>query len=65
MITGLEWSDLPRPVARDILAQLLDVEDDRKKKLKVSGKSSPLSFYKEWRLVWLSVDNPKGFSLRP
>ena len=39
VITGLDWSDLPRPVAREILAELLGVEDERKKKLKVSGKS--------------------------
>jgi MoxR-like ATPase len=60
MVTWLDWADLPRPVARDILAALLDVTDKRRMLLKVSGKISPLPFYKEWRLVWLTVDNPKG-----
>jgi hypothetical protein len=60
MINGLDWTDLPRPTAREILAQLLDITDKRRLLLKVSGKISPLPFYKEWRLVWLSVDNPKG-----
>ncbi|HJP89521.1 MAG TPA: AAA family ATPase, partial [Candidatus Limnocylindrales bacterium] len=60
MLTGLDWSDLPRLTARDILAHLLGVTDKRKQLLQVSGKVSPLPFWKEWRLVVLSVDNPKG-----
>jgi ATP-dependent Zn protease len=60
MTDWLDWSDLPRPVARDILAQLLDITDKRRLLLKVTGKVSPLPFYKDWRLVNLVVDQPKG-----
>jgi ATP-dependent Zn protease len=60
MTDWLDWSDLPRPVARDLLAQLLDINDKRRLLLKVTGKVSPLPFYKEWRLVNLVVDQPKG-----
>ena len=59
MITGLDWTELPRATARDILAQLLNVTDSRKRLLKVRGKSATLPFYKSWRLVWLVVE-PEG-----
>jgi ATP-dependent Zn protease len=60
LINGLDWSNLPRPTARDILAQLLNIHDKRRLLLKVSGKVSPLPFYEHWRLVCLSVDQPRG-----
>ncbi len=44
MINGLDWTDLPRTTARDILAQLLNIHDKRRLLLKVSGKFSPLPF---------------------
>ena len=59
MINGLDWTDLPRTKARDIMAQLLNIDDQRRLLLKVSGYVSPLPFYKTWRLVWLTVDPPK------
>jgi hypothetical protein len=59
MIRGLDWRDLPRTTAREILAQLLDIKDERKKLLRVSGNVSPLPFYKHWQLVRLSVDHPQ------
>ena len=58
MIPGLTWTDLDPEVARAIFGQLLDIEDaDRRALLKVKGRSGALPFYREWRLVWLVLEN--------
>lgn len=61
MIPGIVWTELENDRAREILAKLLDLDDERlRDQLVVDGWSAALPFYQHWRLVRLGLQNEAG-----
>jgi MoxR-like ATPase len=61
VIPGIVWTELDNDRARELLAQLLDLDDARlRDQLVVDGWIATLPFYRHWRLVRLGLQNEAG-----